>query len=938
MMKIQGMETAPQLQGQRGAFGSPRFRLREACLRSGIGLGRVLFALFVVVGAGCGSDGSGPDEDTELDAALDAASDVLVDVDVDTEDVPDTTPDSDTATELDAELDVPPGCEPWWDEIAPHADGPGAGTDGADPAAVWNDGTTRAGRVRSGDGGFGGPRAACRTGDWVLENDHLRVCIADERSMSPMLFDGGNIVDIVRRDAPALDELYYMVTASKLLNQGADLVELVDDGSGGGPAVLRVTGPDVLTMFGAATVGPLLFPPIGLSFVTEYRLSPETQHLEIATWVSRPGAGKTSVIVGDLVGGGDTARTWFEDHGLRQPPLVESSPLYVSVGQRHSVGVWSESLRTSEVILPEVKVPFGNLIHATGPLCSGATAAYRRFVAVGDGDTLSVRAALADVMPARETTPVTFEPEDSAAAANHVEIRTADGYSVDIVRVDGETDAALPAGDYVAVPLEWPLGDAPEVAFSVPAASPVVIPAPELGAVEVALTRDDGDVILVPGDGMLLVRGPVTETFVIVDGEGTFTLPPGSYEAFVDNGPELSAWSGDLEIVAGETAELTVTLLRELDSTGWVAGDMHQHATPSPDSQTPLRDRVLANLGAGVDFIAPSDHDAVGDFPGAIAELGLTERLFLLSGEELSPGYGHINLFPRPYDRQAPYAGAIPLGTRTPGAGSFTIPTANEYITTARAAGVQLVQLNHPRGPLAYFDTLDYDPIAGPSAVDDERWTTDFDAIEVYNIRNQFCTGLRDWFSLLGRGLLVAGMGNSDTHDLRTRSGWPRNYIHLADDPMSESALLGAINELRVSVSGGILLTFGGGLLPGDTLAADSGTPLSFPVRVQAPSWLDAKELVVFVDGVEVDRITLPDVGEGVFRNTLEDVELSFDADSYVVFVAYGDMSTPWPSGLRSFAFTNPVFVDVGDNGWVAPGVASAEDLPLPTGLPNCGG
>jgi hypothetical protein len=32
------------------------------------------------------------------------------------------------------------------------------------------------------------------------------------------------------------------------------------------------------------------------------------------------------------------------------------------------------------------------------------------------------------------------------------------------------------------------------------------------------------------------------------------------------------------------------------------------------------------------------------------------------------------------------------------------------------------------------------------------------------------------------------------------------------------------------------------------------------------------------------------------------------------------------------------VFVDVGDNGWVAPGVASAEDLPLPTGLPNCGG
>lgn len=895
--------------------------------------------------AACGdSDHAANDAtDTAIDAAEDGAPDIEDDAEADAPDVDDAdsddAPDGDPSEDSDASEDgdagdaapdADPNCPQWWEDIA-RTDGAPMG-DGPDPGQPLEAGEARGGRVRSGDGGFVGPYAACRAGDWVLENEHLRVCIADERSMTPMLFDGGNIVDIERTDDPGRDELYYLVTAGGFLNQGADRVELLRDGADGGPAVLRVVGPDTLTMFGAATVGDLI-QPIYLDFVTEYRLAPGATSLEAVTWVQRADGRRAVVQVGDLVGGGDTTRGWFDPFGFAPPILPGPASLYVSVGEAHSVGIRSESMTTKDLFLPEVDIPFGNVYSATGVLCPDYTASYRRHITVGGGDTWSVRAMLGEHAPPRAGVEVTFT---SAAPDRRWEIRDGEGRSVDVVRPAAAPTGTLPEGAYVAVPLDWPGATAPEVAFDVPAAEPVALPAPELGTIEVRIT-DDGDR---PIPASVHLVGPVTRTVVARPPVEAFELPPGTYDVWVSRGFEWSYAQTTVTVIDGDRVVLGAALARELDTTGWVGGDMHQHATPSPDSVVSLEDRVRVNLGAGVDFIAPSDHDAVGDFAGTIAALGVGDYLHLLLGEELSPGQGHINLFPRTFDRQAPYAGAIPLGYREAGGRALDLPRTGTYVATARNAGVELVMINHPRGPLSHFSGTGFDPVAGPDAVDDENWFDDFDAIEVYNLPGRFCTGLHDWFGLVAHGRDVTGVGNSDTHNLDEPSGWPRTYVASAtDDPaeLTNDALLSGLDAGTVTVSGGLFVDFADGAVrPGDTLTASADAPTTLQVRVRAASWVAVESLVTFVDGAEVARtaLTWPEDGP---NELVVPVEVAAEDDAFVVFVAYA--STPLPAvfpGKRPFGFTNPVFLDVGGDGWTAPGVADAAALPVPTGLPNC--
>ena len=895
---------------------------------------RTALACALLVSAGCSS--SSESEDTGADTVApdviesDAAPDTPVDTQPDAPpdagpDVPDAEDDADAA----ADSDLPEECPVWWSDLPQATDGPGVGTDGPDPADPFEEGSARAGRVRDGDGDFAGLYAACRTGDWVIENDVLRACIADERSMTAMLFDGGNLMDLELRNAPGNDELYYLVTASGLLNQAADRVELIDDGSGGGDAVVRVSGPDTLMMFIAATIGNLA-PSINTNLVTEYRLSPGSTALEVVTWIEKADAQRTVVRMGDLVAGGDTTEGWLPDHGFSIPPVSTTIPFFASVGESHSIGIAAEGLSIQPLTLPEIDIPFGNLTAGSGLLCPGDTAAFRRWITVGAGDTVSLRERLSDHLPPTERVEVTFE---SRGAAVQFEVRTEEGDAVDVIRVNGTLTTTLPAGDYEAWSMNSPAEEPPPTAFSVPG-EPIVFEPPEVGEVEIFVVAD-GD----PVSAQLTFSGPVTREAFATLGVGRVQLPPGTYDYWVWRGIEYSVETGTVDVEVGETARFDVELERELDTRGWVGGDLHQHGTPSPDSAVSLADRVRSNLAAGVEFIAPTDHDAVGDYRGAMRDLGLADELFLLQGEELSPGQGHINLFPRRYDRQTPFAGGIPLGSRGEDGRELEFPTSGEYVTMAREAGVRFVQLNHPRGTLAHFSSTGYDPVLGPDANDDENWFDDFDAVEVYNTPGTFCVGLQDWFSLLNHGRRVTGTGTSDTHDFDLIAGWPRTYVavgHESPQRLNAETLLSGLRNLEASVSGGIFIELGGGLSPGQSVAARPDGSVTVRVRIAAPSWVAVDELNVFVNGV-LERTIPIDSPRGELLDRTDRLDFEFEVDSHLVFVAHSDtLLEVVAPGERPFGFTNPLFVDVDGGGWSAPGVADATAAPLPSGLPNC--
>lgn len=101
--------------------------------------------------------------------------------------------------------------------------------------------------------GVGGPKALARAGDFVLENDRLKVAILSARnSMGPGKY-GGSIVDADLQWDDArfpsgygndqFAELFSTVNMNVTASTLPDQVRIISDGSDGGPAIVRAEGP-----------------------------------------------------------------------------------------------------------------------------------------------------------------------------------------------------------------------------------------------------------------------------------------------------------------------------------------------------------------------------------------------------------------------------------------------------------------------------------------------------------------------------------------------------------------------------------------------------------------------------------------------------------------------------------------------------------------------
>lgn len=153
-------------------------------------------------------------------------------------------------------------------------------------------GFARAGVIDRLDGGVGGPKALARTGDFLLENDHLRVAIVAARpSMGPGLYGGGLVDADLQWNDPSFPpgygndqfaEMFTTVNMNVIAPRAADDVAIVADGSDGGAAIVRVQGPaePFLTLLGAlwAIVDA---PDFGV--VTDYVVEPGKPWLTMRT-------------------------------------------------------------------------------------------------------------------------------------------------------------------------------------------------------------------------------------------------------------------------------------------------------------------------------------------------------------------------------------------------------------------------------------------------------------------------------------------------------------------------------------------------------------------------------------------------------------------------------------------------------------------------------
>ncbi|MEM9487917.1 MAG: hypothetical protein AAGC55_02170 [Myxococcota bacterium] len=230
-----------------------------------------------------------------------------------------------------------------------------------------------------------------------------------------------------------------------------------------------------------------------------------------------------------------------------------------------------------------------------------------------------------------------------------------------------------------------------------------------------------------------------------------------------------------------------------------------------------------------------------------------------------------------------------------------------------------------------------------------------------------------DWFNMLNRGVIRTGLSGSDLHD--EENGYMRTFLRVGSitPPYLQSKHVAeAIRAGRAIVSNGPMIHFTvAGAQVGDTAVAEPGDELTLSLRVEKAPWYDVDRIEVYRNGVlihwlrgcESTRGREDPDGHGCIQtgdtvvSWQGELRDSPDRDAWYVVLVHGldgrtlapvynsqvlaSLGTPeitqriydiipilrefrnprFPSQhpLFPFAFTNPIYVDLGGNGWTPP-------------------
>ncbi|HTN75835.1 MAG TPA: CehA/McbA family metallohydrolase, partial [Pirellulaceae bacterium] len=309
-------------------------------------------------------------------------------------------------------------------------------------------------------------------------------------------------------------------------------------------------------------------------------------------------------------------------------------------------------------------------------------------------------------------------------------------------------------------------------------------------------------------------------------------LPSGRYTIYAGRGFEYSLAKVEVELKAGAALARTLTIRREVPTTGYLACDPHIHTlTHSGHGDATLDERMLTLAGEGIELPIATDHNIAIDFEASAQRMKVRPYFTPVVGNEFTTALGHFNVFPLSKTTPLP----------DPQRGDW--PALFDEIF--RTPGVKVAILNHARD--LHRGTRPFGPQLYNAVVAEQLdgWPLRFNAMEVVNSGATQTAArqlIHDWFGLLNRGQRVTPIGSSDSHDVaRYIVGQGRTYIRGDDRDVGRIDVEAAMNNLlqgRVLVSYGLLteLTVDEKYGPGE-FAAPVGDEVSIKVRVLGPHW-----------------------------------------------------------------------------------------------------
>ena len=346
-------------------------------------------------------------------------------------------------------------------------------------------------RIQDEDDLIGGPMARGRTDDYLMANDKIRVIISDV-GRDPVGFVapfGGHIIDADLTRGPGEPGNDQFMAMSHMINiEGtfnATGIQVINDGSDGGPAIVRATGlDDSLDYINASqlikAVGmsiPLSVPSsaddmdIPVEIVVDYTLNPGDNYVEIKTSVKNIGSGLQGLYFGDyIVGAAGELNQFVPGIGFGEPLARLNLDFIAFRGEGSAKGLaygYIPTIARNSTAFSETGVMVtslgqnvvGVLLLGFPPkvqILPGSVYSYERYLAIGE-DVASIKDAQLEILGLgtgilQGTVTVAGEPLEGATVAV-VNEGGPSGSSYDVFSAfetdeDGRFQGNLSPGDY----------------------------------------------------------------------------------------------------------------------------------------------------------------------------------------------------------------------------------------------------------------------------------------------------------------------------------------------------------------------------------------------------------------------------------------------------------------------------------------------------------
>jgi hypothetical protein len=806
-------------------------------------------------------------------------------------------------------------------------------------------GETRAGLIIKETELIGGVTAKAKVGDFKIYNDEVAFVIGRaglSRGYHPY---GGQILDVDRiHEGPGRSSFGEVISAFDLSVLRVDTVEVVNDGGNGEAARIRAKGEaDVFPLFDALFSKIFESKTYDMDWTVDYVLEPNADFLKIEHRLKNRGREEIDFglpILAFMFG--DGADPFAEGYGFAPPSGSGTSPYYGAVDDEVTYLIGRPDSRLNFVVSES-----GIVVTSSGDgftLRGREEIVITNHLVVGDGNLSKTQAAWRRAAGGEEGARISGTVENEAgepvagARVHVVEAEPSNAERDYVTRAvsgeDGGYELYVPAGPYdLIVATDGKLVTPRMRIDATESREDVDLTVPRVGRVRYSVKDDAGRDLPVKlsiestagAFEQLPARyGEQGQSFGLVatvfahTGAGELALLPGEYRILISRGIEYEIAQPTVTVAAGETAEVEAVLARSVSTPGWMTTDTHIHSQLSPDSPDLFPFKVRTMVVENLEVPVSTEHEAIGDFNPAIAELGLESWMKGIIGSEITTfTYGHFNAFPLIPDPLLPGNGRVSWYHKTPG---------EMFAAIRENPGDAFVQVNHPRGAAVggYFSAMGFDREAYTFRLPDQ-FSADFDGIEVLNGCGNGTLSqepIQDWFAFLNHGMKRFGTASTDNHKAAGGDmGLPVTYVRMpTDSPPEANAddFRAAFKSGRLTLSCGPFVEMSvGDAIIGDTVTLE-GDALEVRARVAAASWIDVDAIDVLIDG-KVEQ-TIPLVrGEGttLFDGNIT-VPLPAGSDAWIALSARGDQRHGvWARRRPSFALTNPIFVDGnGDGAW----------------------